>query len=182
VKVGKRGDTMTGPLDMGDNKIMSGHVPGQDDDLINKKYLETLYTANTSGHVPDLAENSISSGFIVSSSSNMPQKSAYNAFTTWKPKWIATTKKNCWIQIKCPEAVRLHKFILRGRQYNTDRIFYWRLDASDDAINWACLYTTANTFIGNTTQFFTPAISPLCTFYKITVLRAEGNYLGLSYF
>jgi len=109
----------------------------------------------------------------------MPQKSAYNAFTTWKPKWIATTKKNCWIQIKCPEAVRLHKFGLRRRRSNADRIFNWTLDASDDEIIWLTLYTTDNTF---TTQFFTPAIIPLCKFYKITVLGAEGNNPGLSYF
>jgi len=56
------------------------------------------------------------------------------------------------------------------------------LDASDDAINWTSLYTTAITCIGNTTQFFTPEISPLCKFHKITVLGAEENNPGLSYF
>jgi len=65
---------------------------------------------------------------------------------------------------------------------DTDRIFHWRLDASDDTINWASLYTAANTFIGNTIQFFTPAISPLCKFYKLNVLGAEGNNSGLNYF
>jgi len=58
-------------LDMGDNKITSRHVPRQDDDLVNKKHLKTLYAANTSGHGPDLAEESGSSRFIVSSSHNM---------------------------------------------------------------------------------------------------------------
>jgi len=85
---------------------------------------------------------------VVSVSSNDPLRPAYYAFTDWKPEWKVTTKDNCWIQVKCPETVRLHKFVLRGRQSNTDRIFHWRLDASDDAINWASLYTTDNTFIG----------------------------------
>jgi len=71
---------------------------------------------------------------------------------------------------------------LRGRQSNTDRILNWKLDASDDAINWSSLYTAADKFIGNTTQFFTPVICPLCKFYKIIVLGAEGNNPGLSYF
>jgi len=51
------GDTMSGSLDIGNNKNTSRYVPRQDDNLINKKHLKTLYTANTSGHVPDLAED-----------------------------------------------------------------------------------------------------------------------------
>jgi len=175
---------MTGSLDMADNKITSGHVPRQDDDLVNKKYLKTLYTANTSGHIPDLAEDSGSTGFVASVSSNDPLRPAYHAFTVWKPEWIATTKDNCWIQVKCPEAVRIHKFVLRGRQSNRpiNRIYSWQLEASDDAANWVTLYNIDYSFIGNTTQFFTPSISPLCKFYKLTVLETEGPNPGLSYF
>jgi len=58
---------------------------------------------------------------------------------------------------------------------DTDRFFHWRLEASDDAVNWVSLYTTGNTF-------FNPTISPLCKFYKLTVLGAEGNNPRLSYF
>jgi len=72
---------MTGALDMGKNNIATSHVLRQDNDIVNKKHLKTLYTANTSGHVPDLAEDSGSSGFIVSSSSNMAQIFAFHAFT-----------------------------------------------------------------------------------------------------
>jgi len=34
----------------------------------------------------------------------MLQRSTFNAFTGWKLEWIATTKENCWMQVKCPEA------------------------------------------------------------------------------
>jgi len=167
---------------MGDYKIRFGHVPRQDDDLVNKKHLKTLYAANTSGHIPDLSENDGSTGVVVSFSSNDPLRLTFYAFTVWKPEWVATTKDSSWIQVKCPEAVRLHKFLLRGRRSGTDRIYSWRLEASNDAINWGTSYNTNNTFIGNTTQFFTTSISPLCKLYKITVLGAAGNNLGLSYF
>jgi len=80
VKVSKRGDTMFGPLGMGNNKITSTYVPSQDADLVNIKHLKTLYTAYTSGHVLDLAEDHASSGFIVSCSSSMPQRFAFHAF------------------------------------------------------------------------------------------------------
>jgi len=71
---------------------------------------------------------------------------------------------------------------LRKKRFGADRIFHWGLKASNDAIIWVSLYTTTNTFIGNTTQFFTHALGPLCKFYKLTVLGAEGNHSGLSYF
>jgi len=91
---------------------------------------------------------------VVSCSSNDPLRLSFYAFTVRKPEWIATTKDDCWIQVKCPEAVRLHKFVLRGRRSGVDRIYSWQLEASDDAIKWETLYN--NTFIGNTTQFFSP--------------------------
>jgi len=160
LKVNKAEDIMSGSLDMGENKIMTSNVPKNDNDIVNVKHLKTLYTTNTSGYVPDLAEDSGSTEFIVSSSSNVSQRLSFHAFTDWKPGWVAITKEGTWIQVKCLEAVRLNKFDLRKRLPGTDRIYNWRLKASDDSITWATLYTTSNTFVGNTTQFFTPQYVP----------------------
>jgi len=74
-------EIFTSHVDMVSNRITSSYVAISDDDLINKKYLKTLSTANSSGHIPDLAEDSASSGFIVSSSSNMPQRCFYGLET-----------------------------------------------------------------------------------------------------
>jgi len=41
-KVSKNGDVMTGNLNMGSNKITSSFIPTQDDELINKKYLDEV--------------------------------------------------------------------------------------------------------------------------------------------
>src|SRR5882757_251269 len=43
-KVNRIGDTFSGNLDMGTNKISSSHVPIDDYDLANKKYIQTLST------------------------------------------------------------------------------------------------------------------------------------------
>jgi len=43
-KVNRIGDTFSGNLDMGTNKISSSHVPIDDYDLVNKKYIQTLST------------------------------------------------------------------------------------------------------------------------------------------
>src|SRR5271163_4931739 len=41
-KVNKAGGTMTGPLDMLDNKITSSYAPVDDNDVINKRYLDSI--------------------------------------------------------------------------------------------------------------------------------------------
>jgi len=92
---------MTSVLDMGLNKIMTSLVPKDDNDMVNIKHLKTLYTANTSGHVPDLAVDSGSTGFVVSSSSSVSQRLSFYAFTDWKPEWVAATKEEMYLQVKC---------------------------------------------------------------------------------
>ena len=42
------GDTMTGPLDMGTNKVTSSATPTEENDLVNRKFTESQYV-NTSG-------------------------------------------------------------------------------------------------------------------------------------
>ena len=42
------GDTMTGPLDMGANKVTSSATPTEENDLVNRKFTESQYV-NTSG-------------------------------------------------------------------------------------------------------------------------------------
>ena len=43
-KVSKSGDIMNGPLSMGSNKITSRFIPTQDDELINKKYQDEVFS------------------------------------------------------------------------------------------------------------------------------------------
>ena len=92
-----------------------------------------------------------------------------------------------WIQIKTPEPVLIYKFALRGlnTNTNTDRIFSWRLEANNNGIiGYTILYSTANTYIGNTTQFFNIVNTaiPAASFYKLVVVDSEGTQPGLSYF
>ena len=47
VKVNKSGDTMTGPLNMGDHKVVSNYTPLHDGDLINKRYGDLSYISQS---------------------------------------------------------------------------------------------------------------------------------------
>ena len=40
--------------------------------------------------------------------------------------------RNFWIQVKCPDLVRIWKIALRGRETNTQRIYRWQLETSAD--------------------------------------------------
>src|SRR5258708_4584861 len=181
LKVSKGGDTMTGRLDMGNNKITSWHTPEHTSDLINKKYLSLRHVFNNAGFIPELYKNTGNcSGFICSSSSEVSAFPTYFAFCSWKTHWTALDKTNAWIQIQCPQAVRIHKFALTGRGNGMYPITKWKLEASLNGTIWATLYSGYNKPLNGDVQFFSVATSPLAAYYRLTII--EGDNPALSYF
>ena len=140
---------------------MNGHSitklcdPDSAEDAATKNYVDTRYIKNRVGFVPDLCSKvSNKSGFKVSASHD-PNNVAFHVFNSWQTdEWIPGIKTNFWIQIQCPEQIRIHKFALRGKSNNTDRIYNWKLQASNDGTNWSDLYHSRNEYIGSTTSFF----------------------------
>ena len=64
-----------------------------------------------------------------------------------------------WIQIKCPDLVRLWSIALRGRESNTERIteriYKWKLEGSTDGNTYTVLYEAPNpTFIRDDVRYF----------------------------
>jgi len=167
---------------------MNGHFitklcdPDSAEDAATKNYVDKRYIKNSVGFVPDLVSNiSNKSGFKVLASHD-PDNVACYVFNSWRPdEWIAGTKINFWIQIQCPEWTRIHKFALRGKSNNTDRIFNWKLQASSDGINWSDLYHSRHEYIGNTTSFFSVNNSNLYEYFRIFVLEAENVRAGLTH-
>ena len=54
-KVNKGGDTLTGDFDFGENKIMSSYIPLTENDLVNKRYVDTLVNTNIPATVVQLS-------------------------------------------------------------------------------------------------------------------------------
>ena len=71
---------------------------------------------------------------------------------------------------------------LAGKTVRFDKIFNWKMEASNDSIKWIDLYFANNKYISDTVQFFAPAISPLASYQKLMVLISKGVNLGLSNF
>ena len=131
-KVNKTGDTISGNLNilnacqlcgdntkslfysdivMNDKCITNLHNPNEKQDAATKHYVDTRYIKSIVGYVPNLTANRNKNGFIVSASSEYFEAEAYNVFNdNANNNWITAegVNTNFWIQIKCPEKVRIY--------------------------------------------------------------------------
>jgi len=58
--------------------------------------------------------------------------------------------RDFWLQIKCPDLVRLWRISLRGLDSDRHIIYRWKLEGSIDGITFTVLYEAPNpTFLGN---------------------------------
>ena len=105
----KSGGERTENIDMRRNKVTSTYRAVDDNDLINKKYLSLWRIANNTESIPDLSGNTGKSGFMVSASSEHTGFFAFYVFNSWKGDWKVNDKSNMFIQIKCPQLVRLYQ-------------------------------------------------------------------------
>src|SRR5271163_451396 len=177
-----RDGILTGPLNAGAYKLTSTYIPRNPEDLINNAHLNMMYIPNNCGYIPDIVGNTNNKrGFEISASSEFAGHTAYHVFCSWKGRWKVNSKDNMYIQVKCPELVRLNRITLRGNNQNTDRIFNWNLQASKDGFIWATLYSATDTYIGSTIQGFSVTSSPLASYYKIVILDGEGTNPTLNH-
>jgi hypothetical protein len=182
-----------GVLQMGDGNavffndiIMSGNSiqglrdPVFDQDATTKLYVDTKCVKSNVGYVPNLITNDRNKvGFIVKASSEVGVNLAYNVFSIIGA-WLSEVKTNFWIQLECPEPVRIHKMALRG--VSTGIIRNWLLQATNGSDNWQTLYETYADSI-NHTQIRTVDVDSYHKFskYRIFINDIEGERGGLSH-
>ena len=171
---------------MNDNGITNLHNPNADQDAATKNYVDTRYILNNVGFVPNLfSNNKNKNGFEVSASSEKvsdKSSSAYNVFLNSRyGEWCTNGVINdFWIQLHCPERIRIHKFSLRGKRSGTERIYDWKFQGSNDTDVWDDLHTETNALIGNTISFYNVSTSTEYSNFRIFVVDAEGDNPGLS--
>ena len=105
--------------------------------------------------------NNVKLRFIATASSQLHNNyKAFNCFYTGRrgtgSEWVTNDEtRNFWIQVKCPDLVRIWKIALRGRETNTQRIYKWQLEASTDDVNFVTLFEAPTpTYLGNSVQQF----------------------------
>src|SRR6266496_4354362 len=187
LKVNRTGDTLTGPVDFGNNRLTSTYIPSNDNDILNKKFLKSIYIKNSHGYIPELIKKSPNkSGFIITSSGDIPEYPAYSAFTPWKPHWLPSDKQNGWLPIEPPEYVRIYKFSLCGKVTGgslTDQINSFSLLARKNvSVDWEVLFTTTDEPLGTDTSFFHVNNNSTFKLFKLQIHSSVGETPGLSYF
>lgn len=190
LKVNKAGDTLTGHLDMGFNKITSNHVLRVDSDLVNIKYLKSIYIKNNVGYIPELISNLLNaSGFRVTDSGEAINYASWHAFTAWKYHWMPNSITNAWIQIECPKFVRIHRVALCGKIQGDrvdDKITNFSFSGRKyrptfTSTNWVKLFTSSDE-LGDVVQFFDVDNSDSFKFFKLQINASVGTTRGLSLF
>ena len=207
-KVDKDGDIMTGNLNMNGQQLTGLVTPTDDDEACNKKYVDlkaaelksesslmsiyfntlmnNLTIQNKIGYIPILNSNWDSKyGFKVSASSERPDsKLAFNAFTYKKSEWIThVVNRNFWIQIQCPERIKIWRFALRGKDGGQDCIYKWKLQGTNDIASsiWDTIYSAVNDKVNMVMRYFHVNPKEGYINYRIFVEEAEGQNPGLSY-
>src|SRR5271165_2936590 len=146
-----------GDIAMSDKYITELHNPNAKQDAATKNYVDTRWIKSNVGYVPNLTSNSNKNGFIVSASSEYFECEAYKVFNdTEHNNWITanSVNTNFWIQIKCPERVRIYKIKLRGLNLtgsgktNDKILFNWKWQESNDGTDWININEYNNSLIG----------------------------------
>src|SRR6266568_1528746 len=187
LKLNLAGDEMRGAIRMGDHKITSNRVPEEDAELINKRYLNTRFVKNNSGYIPELnRNNSNDAGFTLTSSEEISGYPAYFAFTSWKNHWLPSNRTGGWLQIECPNSVRIHKFALCGKKTlgpeNRINSFSF-LARENDSVEWVQLFTTRDKQpLDNEVSFFHVNNTLNFKFFKLQIKGSVGDTPGISFF
>src|SRR3989442_4671698 len=195
---------MLSDLDMGRYKIVGLSNPVTEDEGCNKRYVDGLVNSvdisleskitnlsknimikNSSGYIPILNSNLDNKyGFKVTTNSERPEsKQAFNVFTYKKSEWITNgVNQNFWIQIQCPEKIKIWKFSLRGKDSGQDYIYKWTLQGRDtnEFTTWDNIYITENDPINNIIRYFNVTPRKEYFIYRIFVHEATGQNPGLS--
>ena len=82
--------------------------------------------------------------------------------------------RNFWIQIQCPDLVRLWRIALMGKDTNKQRIYQWRLEGSTDGDTFTVLYEAPNpTFIGSEVRFFPIETTERFNIFRLFLFRGR---------
>src|SRR5207245_2170660 len=102
-------------INMNDNFISHLLDPQDKQDATTKGYVDRKRTKNNVGYVPQLNSNNNNKyGFTVTTNSELIPNSAFKVFNSFEQNWRTNRiHRDFWIKLKCPEEIKIHKFLSR---------------------------------------------------------------------
>jgi len=177
---------------MNSNHLTNLPIPTLPQEAATKLYVDETPRKIYQGYVPRLSGiiQNDKFGFVVTASSYLNNgfrpMFAFNG--VYKPRgnggrWATNGEtRNFWIQIECPDSVRLWRISLRGADGDNQRISKWILRGSNDGNIFTDLYETLNdTFIDTQIRYFEIETTEKFNIFRLFCLEAEGRNPGLSH-
>jgi len=142
-------------LRMNSSRITNLPEPTLPHEVANKVYVDSNQRKILQGYVPNLRQRGGSNdkfGFNVTASSCRSNyflpihafNGLYSEGEGVHGEWVTSETSNFWLQIKCPDLVRLWRIALRGRNSSTERIYRWQLEGSTDGHNFTTIFDPPN--------------------------------------
>jgi len=133
---------------MNSNRITNLPSPSFPNEVETNSYVDDCPRKILSGYVPSLRSlgnvTNLKTGFVVTASNQAGRgfvpMNAFNGFyargTGSGSEWATDGEtSNFYLQVQCPELVRVWRVALRGRDSNTQRIFNWNIQGSTDGVH-----------------------------------------------
>jgi F5/8 type C domain len=159
--------------------------PNDAQDAATKNYVDSKPKKNFVGYIPILEGNVSITGFAASASStsNSNRHQPYGAFNhvhrdgangSWVTAGGTTTG---WLQIKCPDRVKIWRVVLKARNIADRDITAWNLSASNDETTFTTLLESQTILSGNATEpsLFYVISSDAYQYYRFAITASTGS-------
>jgi uncharacterized membrane protein YcgQ (UPF0703/DUF1980 family) len=106
-----------------------------------------------------------------------PGFQAYEAFNNLKSdnSWAMMNTAG-WLQIQCPDQVRIWRVALKARSFNGKNVTSWSITASNDGLTFETLLTSTSILLGAAIKpsFFDLNTSTAYQYYRFNISTSEG--------
>jgi hypothetical protein len=165
---------------MQNNYIRGVHDPEKSQDVATKYYVDNIQ--NYCGYIPILESNNSCLGFCASASLSTnaatPRFQPFNAFNNLDADgaWVCPSTTG-WLQIKCPEAVKIWRVALKARYISGRDITAWTITASNNGTDFRTLINSRITLLGsaNVPTFVEVTANNAYQYYRLNITASTGS-------
>jgi hypothetical protein len=170
------------------NQCFIGNLrdPHSAQDAATKHYVDNTASApkkNLVGYIPQLEHTTSRTGFVIGSSATHARYVASNAFNVSKDCWL-TNATTGWLQVRCPDQVKIWRVALKARPIPGRNITLWNLSASNDGTTFTTLLASTTVLEGSAAapSFFDVTTNDTYQIYRFNITASVGsNDVGVQY-
>jgi hypothetical protein len=174
-----------GDINLDFYKLVNVLNPTDPQDASTKSYVDNAHKKCHLGYIPNLEANESVTGFVATASSVVTHNyQAYGAFNCLNAdglngSWVSGQDSNSWLQIKCPEPVKIWRIALKAidNVYEIDMSFWTISGRNNDDSTFTSLLTSRTPLLRTATapSFFSISTSTAYQYYRFTKTHLPGQ-------